>query len=400
MQLTETFIEQVIPPMPGLDGKGTQAFYRDSSVIGFGLRVASGGAKSWILERRIRGKVKRITLGRCNAISLEKAKSRAIKLIGEIKRENTPRFINGKIVTESINLQEAFNEYLVAHPRLGQLTIDDYRRSMQGPLHNWCLIPIRDLSETNVLEKHRAYTGKGEARCNNAMRLLRAVLNYAKLHLNSAHHKPVITSNPVDVLSRKKLWHPFCKRQTGQFIRPQQLNNWWQATQHLRKETTRDYLRFLLLTGLPHTIASGLTFDDVDFDNKIFKVRINDDQDSWLILPLPSYLNNLIRESASNRPHTDNYIFPGLVKEKPISDPRTALKRVQKISGVRFSINDLHRTFIYLAGKSAINQPTLDLISVLFKRKDVAMTDEDLNLIREIQEGVFATVSGLTDAGK
>jgi len=397
MQLTKTFVEQVSPPPPAPNGKGTQAFYRDSAIIGFGLRVASGGAKSWILERRIRGKVKRITLGRCDALSLDKAKSRAIKLIKEIEQENAPRIINGKIVAEIIKLQEAFDEYIVAHPALGQLTIDDYQRSMRGPLSEWLTTPIRELSETNILAKHRAYAGISKARCNNAMRLLRAILNFAALHLLSEHHKPIITSNPVDILSRKQLWYPLHKTQVGNFIRPEQLTHWWQAAQQLRKKTTRDYLQFLLMSGLPRTMVSKLRFEDVDFDKKMIRLKSHRDDAAWLDFPVTDYLVKLLHASDRNDADVAYFLFPGLNKETAITDPRTAIKRVQTLSGVSFSLNDLYRTFIFFAKQTGAGQETLTLISNISKGKHIELTEKETRSIRNMQKNVFDKISDSVD---
>lgn len=394
MQLTAQFIEQVTPPDPGPGGKSRQVFYRDSTLVGFGLRVASGGTKSYILERRIRGKVKRISLGRCEHIEFKRAKSRAIKFIEEIERENAPRIIYGKIIDKNISLQNAFKEYLLAHPKLSRVTLEDYHRSIRGPLQDWLSTPIRQLTEDNILAKHKLYQSQGQARCNNAMRLLAAILNHAKLHFITHSHKAIIKANPVDVLSRQRLWYIHHKHKNQGYIKPEQLKNWWQATLQLRKTSTRDYLQFLLLTGLPHIIASMFTFEHVDFENKTLKIKT--ENGGLLVLPLTNYLNDMIRVRARRNPHTQGYLFPGLTSEKPISDPRASIKRVQKLSKVNFTLNDLHRTFMYIAGKSANNQSTLDVISTLFRQKYAVMPEENIKLMRELQEDVFATIAEVT----
>lgn len=400
MQLTETFVEQVSPPTATPNGKGSQVFYRDSVIIGFGLRVASGGAKSWILERRIRGKVKRITLGRCDVINLEKAKSKAVKLIKEIERENTPRIINGKLAAETITLQETFKEYVAAHPELSQLTIKDYQRSMRGPLREWLTTPLRDISETNILTKHRAYADKNKARCNNAMRLIRAILNYARLNLINEHHKPIIKTNPVDVLSLKQLWYLPHEKKIDAVLNTEQLKKWWHATQQLRKKTTRDYLRFLLLTGLPHAIVSRLTTHDLQIENKVIKIKIKRDHDAWLTLPLTRHLVSLLGDHTVQCNHRHDYIFPGITSEKPISDPRSAIKRATQISGVQFTLYDLHQTFMSLARENDADQTILTKLSMLYKNQSTSMTADEVDVLREIQERVSDTVINLIDKNK
>ena len=59
IRITKSFVDQIPPPPTKDNGKSNQAFYRDASIAGFGLRVSSGGVKSLIVEKRIQGKVKR-----------------------------------------------------------------------------------------------------------------------------------------------------------------------------------------------------------------------------------------------------------------------------------------------------------------------------------------------------
>jgi hypothetical protein len=45
------------------DRDAGQRFLRDARVLGLALRVTSNGAKSWVWEGRVKGRVRRITLG-------------------------------------------------------------------------------------------------------------------------------------------------------------------------------------------------------------------------------------------------------------------------------------------------------------------------------------------------
>ena len=53
MRITKSFVDKGEPPPNKLDGKADQKIYRDSTIEGFGLRVTSAGAKSFIAEKRI-----------------------------------------------------------------------------------------------------------------------------------------------------------------------------------------------------------------------------------------------------------------------------------------------------------------------------------------------------------
>ena len=75
--LDAKFVENIKPPERGVNE------HWDAATPGFGLRVhapsakAQKGTKSWTLMVRIRGKQKRIGLGRYPAVSLKDARQKA-----------------------------------------------------------------------------------------------------------------------------------------------------------------------------------------------------------------------------------------------------------------------------------------------------------------------------------
>jgi len=60
VKLTKSVVEKLAVPAAG------QAIYRDSELKGFGLRVTSGGARTYVVEKRIGGKVRRVKIGRAD----------------------------------------------------------------------------------------------------------------------------------------------------------------------------------------------------------------------------------------------------------------------------------------------------------------------------------------------
>src|SRR2546428_831967 len=52
-KLTQQFVDRATAPATG------QRFFRDARVQGLALRVTSGGAKAWVWEGRVRGRVRR-----------------------------------------------------------------------------------------------------------------------------------------------------------------------------------------------------------------------------------------------------------------------------------------------------------------------------------------------------
>ena len=107
----------------------------DEQVRGFGVRVTPQGVKSYILNYRVDGRERRLTIGRCVELSLRDARERAAREMvairaGEIdplerrraKRE-APRVRDG--------LVQFFDEWAPARQRIGRLTsgtVREYRK--------------------------------------------------------------------------------------------------------------------------------------------------------------------------------------------------------------------------------------------------------------------------------
>lgn len=85
IKLTKTIVDK----LEAIPGK-TQSFFRDDSLKGFALRITASGVKSFIVETRINGKVKRVTLGKYGALTVEEARKQAKGLLGVLPEAKIP----------------------------------------------------------------------------------------------------------------------------------------------------------------------------------------------------------------------------------------------------------------------------------------------------------------------
>jgi Arm domain-containing DNA-binding protein len=83
MKLTKVEIEKAERPVTG------QIFLRDDALKGFGVRLTKGSA-SYILEKLIHGRVRRLTLSRVGIMTLDQARTLARKRMVEIDEGRDP----------------------------------------------------------------------------------------------------------------------------------------------------------------------------------------------------------------------------------------------------------------------------------------------------------------------
>lgn len=345
-RLSKSFIDKIEPPPRKPNGDHVQAFYRDSTLPGFGLRVYSGGSKTFIVEKRINNRVKRISLGRYGPLTCEQARKQAFKVLGEIAIGNDPIADKKERVAKEVTLKEAFEDYLLARKDLKPTTLHDYRRGVEGALGDWQGKRLADISKDMVETRHRKLGSRSPARANNTMRVLRAIFNFARDKYEGTQGDSLFQANPVDRISRNRGWYKVERRRT--LIKPEDLKPWYEATFQLNRESTRDYLHFLLFTGLRRSEAASLRWDQVDLNDKSFLITDTKNREPHT-LPLSDFLFELLSQRHQSNFEKSPWVFPSSLNDGHLKDPKTAMARVTELSEVTFTLHDLRRTFITIA---------------------------------------------------
>lgn len=390
-RLTKSLVDRIEPPARKPDGQHIQAFYRDDTLLGFGLRVYSGGSKTYIVETRINGKVKRISLGRHGVLTCEQARRQAKSLLGDIAIGSDPIARKKQAKVDATSLAETFNDYLLTRKDLKPGTIKDYRRSLNWAASDWLTKPLTEIDKDMIEKRHRELGKRSHARANNAMRVLRALFNHAKNKYEDGKGNPILLVNPVDRLSQNRAWYKISRRQT--LIKVHQLKPWYEATLQLNNLTTRDYLQFLLFTGLRRSEASRLEWSEVDFSERT--VTILETKNHLVhVLPFSTFLEDLLKRRFEER--ESPFVFPSNAECGYLTEPRTAVTRVSALSGVTFTLHDLRRTFITIA--EGLDIPAYALKRLMNHKDPNDVTAgyiiNDINRLREPMQRISDFIEG------
>ena len=331
MKLTKTAIDKLPAPEKGY------AIHWDATLPGFGVRITSAGAKAFILQKRIGGKDRRITIGRYGPLTLEQARTQATVLLGQIATGGDPIADKARRKAEKTTLQTALDDYLSTRKTLKDSTRHDYAHTLRWGSSDWLARPITAITPDMVLKRHAKLGERSKAKANLWVRYLRAVLNSAMSRYTDSEGRAILADNPARIIGKTRAWFEIKPRKG--WIQPHELRPWWDAVQGLANDAMRDYLVTLLLTGMRREEGLGLKWADVDQQAKTLTLRDTKNHETH-VLPMGTWLAALIE----SRPRHGEYVFQ--TPRGRMSNLRYNLDLVRKHSGLdRFIIHDLRRTF-------------------------------------------------------
>ncbi|MBK6728571.1 MAG: integrase family protein [Xanthomonadales bacterium] len=358
---TNTAIDALPSPPTG------RVEYRDAKNPALVLRVASSGTKSFCVGRKVAGRFVRVTLG-----TFKRATDLQPRMTVDMARKEL-RKAEGKIATgENVNAAKRAEravgrsvaywlaEYLEANRDLKPRTRSDYQNVLREFCADWLEKPLADITREHLKSRHTRHGAeRSRARANNAVRVLRALYNFAGVVPNPA-------SNPKRKRAGEAGAFLFDVNRKRTLIRDSDLPAWWVAVSELsgrRRDSgardASDLLRCLLLTGLRAGEACALEWAYVDDRGGMIEIPDTKNRDPH-VLPLGKELHSIFRERSKHR--RGRYVFGS--KSEP-DEPfnyntlRGWFETVAAECGVRVSAHDCRRTFATIAESLDISGSTV-----------------------------------------
>lgn len=338
IKITDRAIDRLKAPAP----TGRQTLYWDAELRGFGVLVSGvSSSKTYVVQRDVGGRTRRVTIAPTNVIGIAEARRRAELILADFYRGIDPKADRRGADT----LRSVLEAYLAARKGLRPKSVHVIRDAVERHLEPWCDWPLRDITPELVEARHRllqkqiAARGRmGYATANDAMRTLGTLWSFA------ADRIPNLPANPVRRLRRQ--WFPVRRR--DRIIHPDELAVFHRAVLALPNAVQRDYLRLLLFTGLRRTEAASLTWSDVDLAQRVIRIRAARTKSGRkLDLPMTDYVHAML--SVRRRLGDTGFVFPANSGAGHISEPKFPLAAVERATGIKASAHDLRRSYVTVA---------------------------------------------------
>ena len=349
-----------------------QDFLWCADVPGLAVRATEGGAKSYIFQSRIDGKVARLTIGDCKTWGIDQAQAEARRLQITIDSGDDPRQVKAdkKAAAEAKREDarhaeapalEAWKIYVAARQAKWSVSHRAYhetvskaggeprtrgRRSGEsdttqpGPLLPLLFLPLGQITADAVRQwlKDEAATRPTFARL--AFSLLRAFLNWCsdRPEYRAYVHADACASR----LTRDELPKKAAK---DDCLQREQLPLWFEHVRKLRNPVHSAYLQALLLTGARREELAPLKWDDVDFQWK--SLTIKDKVEGSRTIPLTPFVASLL----AALPRRNEWVFssPAAASGR-LMEPRIGHNKALTAAGLpALSLHGLRRSFGTLA---------------------------------------------------
>jgi integrase len=304
---------------------------------------------------------RRITIGKVGVLTPATARKKALRMQAMMAAGKDPMLEKARKQIAGVTLQEVLEQFLTVR-NLRPSTARAYRYILPRCMADWLDLPVVAITREMVEQRHielrkptRQRTS-GEAQANVSMQILGALLNFAAANYE-LDGKPIILINPVKRLSQNRRWYQKRRRQT--IVPDHKLPAWYDAVMSLPHQTVRDYLLFLLFTGLRRNEAASLRWEDIDFESKVLVVRSEVAKNgNEHRLPLSNFLEDMLQRRHLERASVD-FVFPGRGNKHHLVDSGHVIEGVAQRAGCPFMLHDLRRTFLTIAERLAFSYVVL-----------------------------------------
>jgi len=305
--------------------------YYDTKVRGLGVYVTRNGVQTYFVYRRVNGKPQRITIGRTDEITLERAREKAASVHTQIAEGINP-LEKRQALRQEVTLGELWELFWERHSKPYRKASSRNDESIYRLyLSAWQDKKLSHITSENIRELHqRIGRGSGMVRANHTHALLRVMFNKA---IEWGWNKP----NPAYAVKR------FKEQSRERFLSTQEMKRFLAALDKEPCEMVRDYLYMSLFTGARRGNVQSMRWQDIDFDAAQWLIPVTKNGKAHIV-PLVQQSLAILQQRRLRT--NSEWVFPSAKsKSGHLENPCCIWGDVLKRAGItNLRIHDLRRT--------------------------------------------------------
>lgn len=315
-RLSDATARKALPPARG------QTFIWDSEIKGFALRITARGAKSFVLDYRVNGRQRRITLGNYPDWTVQAARASAKSMKRDIDLGQDPMG-ERQALRDAPTVQDLWERYAVEKlpTKAARTQIDERSMWEKIILPRLAKHRVADVTYNDIDELHRDITRirQTPVRANRVVEALRGAFNLAiRWHWRQDNPTKGVQRNPEEKRNR--------------YLGKPELTALACALNDHAAPITANAIRLLMLTGARRGEVLNATWDMFDLNNGIWtKPSAHTKQRRIHRVPLSSPALVLLK--AMRMDAKSQFVFCG-PEGKPLVDIKRTWVSVCKKAGL------------------------------------------------------------------
>jgi integrase len=238
----------------------SEAIFFDSDIGGLGVRIRSGGSRSWIFQYdNAAGRTRRITLGRVSAIDANKARQIASELHAKVRLGEDPAAIKAE---SQARAAETFGAVLPAYLAWHRSRVrpSTLRHSERHLVHNLAALhslPINQVDRRTISAQLQRMASS-PVQANRTRSSLSAFLNWAL--------REGLVENNAALATNKNIERP-----RERVLTNTELRALWNALPSDGNDFA-DICKILILTGAREREISDLQWSEINFEKGVIEI--------------------------------------------------------------------------------------------------------------------------------
>jgi integrase len=305
----------------GLEPAQKNVIVYDEEVVGFGVRVATGGTRAFVLSYRTAGRERRFTIGSWPDWSVTVAREEAKRLKREIDQGRDPLAERCE-ARVSPTVRQLIERYLEEHAvKLAKRSYDDHKSMLHKLVEPvWGARKAADIQPEDVdrllrqmsLGTLRARGKKGRkptpVRANRLGEILRKMFNLAvRWRIRSDNPAAGFARNPETPRDR--------------YLSVEEIGRLSAVLDDHENRRAADAVRLILLTGARRGEVLNARWEQFDLNDAVWiKPAATTKQRRLHRAPISSAAAALLRTIRQRAPRDCEWVFPGDAEGKPLQD--------------------------------------------------------------------------------
>ena len=395
----------------------TRTRYYDDAVEGLIIDVTPNHVMSFRVYKWLASENSpiTITLGKFPSMTIEQARAQAKKHLLQISDGKNPIKEKQVKLQESYTLDFVFSDYLEKR-KLQPSTVRGYQQVISCYFKDYREKPLKSLDEPSIKNIHAIVSDKSQAQADLAMRVMRALFNFAKYEYRGSENETIYKNNPVKILSHLRNWNHVPRKQTR--ISKSQLGQFFSTITAFRSEAEMvndlftssvcDFVEMAIFTGLRKSELLNLSWDAINLTERSYFIS-KTKNGTALELPISDGLLTILKRRLIQKTDSD-YVFNSHGQYGRVVEPKKIIAKIGEKAGIEFTLHDLRRTFTTTAESLNVGTYTIKrLLNHKTKRDDVTagytvLTPEELRKPSQeiedeilIQAGLNQKEAGVTE---